>query len=89
MLLLTLEDPKARVGSGGATVNALLVVTEHLSAKAGYEVSFYSCTMYYTIILCSVIYFKELSVNGIVRIAWRKSGSNALRVFCLAFMWSH
>ena len=38
MLLLTLEDPKARVGSGGATVNALLVVAEHLSAKAGYEV---------------------------------------------------
>ena len=38
VLLLTLEDPKARVGSGGATVNALLVVTEHLSAKAGFEV---------------------------------------------------
>ncbi|CAH3182946.1 unnamed protein product, partial [Porites evermanni] len=37
VLVLTLEDPKARVGSGGATVNALLVVTEHLSAKAGYE----------------------------------------------------
>ena len=38
MLLLTLEDPKARVGSGGATVNGLLVVAEHLSAKAGFEV---------------------------------------------------
>ena len=38
VLLLTLEDPKARVGSGGATVNALLVVAEHLSAKAGFEV---------------------------------------------------
>jgi len=37
VLLLTLEDPKARVGSGGATVNALLVVAEHLSAKAGFE----------------------------------------------------
>nr|XP_058947524.1 L-fucose kinase-like [Pocillopora verrucosa] len=37
VLLLTLEDPKARIGSGGATINALLVVTEHLSAKAGYE----------------------------------------------------
>ena len=42
VLLLTLEDPKARVGSGGASVNALLVVTEHLSAKAGYEVK---CTV--------------------------------------------
>lgn len=37
VLLLALEDPKARIGSGGATVNALLVVTEHLSAKAGFE----------------------------------------------------
>ncbi|XP_048578770.1 L-fucose kinase [Nematostella vectensis] len=35
-LLLALEDPKARVGSGGATLNALLVVTEHLSAQAGF-----------------------------------------------------
>jgi len=40
VLLLTLEDPKARVGSGGASVNALLVVAEHLSAKAGYEVKY-------------------------------------------------
>ena len=43
MLLLTLEDPKARIGSGGATINALLVVTEHLSAKAGYEVQIFTC----------------------------------------------
>lgn len=60
VLLLTLEDPKARVGSGGATVNALLVVTEHLSAKAGYEVSFYSCTMYYTILENNNIVFSDL-----------------------------
>ena len=38
MLILTLEDPKGGVGSGGATLNALLVVTEHLSAKAGFRV---------------------------------------------------
>ncbi|XP_029464770.1 L-fucose kinase isoform X2 [Rhinatrema bivittatum] len=37
-LLLTVEDPKAHVGSGGATLNALLVAAEHLSAKAGYTV---------------------------------------------------
>lgn len=37
-LVLTVEDPEARIGSGGATLNALLVVTEHLSAKAGYTV---------------------------------------------------
>ncbi|XP_068724220.1 L-fucose kinase-like [Montipora capricornis] len=38
VLILTLEDPKGGVGSGGATLNALLVVTEHLSAKAGFRV---------------------------------------------------
>ncbi|XP_064640542.1 L-fucose kinase-like [Lineus longissimus] len=37
-VLLTVEDPKARVGSGGATINALLVVAEHLSAHAGFTV---------------------------------------------------
>ncbi|NP_001108290.1 fucose kinase L homeolog [Xenopus laevis] len=37
-LLLTVEDPQAHVGSGGATLNALLVAAEHLSAKAGYTV---------------------------------------------------
>ncbi|XP_044843401.1 L-fucose kinase isoform X2 [Mauremys mutica] len=34
-LLLTVEDPAAGVGSGGATLNALLVAAEHLSARAG------------------------------------------------------
>lgn len=38
-LILAIEDPKSRVGSGGATLNALLVVTEHLSAEAGFTVS--------------------------------------------------
>ncbi|XP_014671997.1 PREDICTED: L-fucose kinase-like [Priapulus caudatus] len=37
-LVLTVEDPKARVGSGGATLNALLVAAEYLSAKQGYTV---------------------------------------------------
>ncbi|XP_063801940.1 L-fucose kinase isoform X2 [Pseudophryne corroboree] len=37
-LILTVEDPQAHVGSGGATLNALLVATEHLSARAGYTV---------------------------------------------------
>ncbi|GCB64857.1 hypothetical protein scyTo_0011810 [Scyliorhinus torazame] len=38
VVLLTVEDPEIRVGSGGATLNALLVAAEHLSAKAGYTV---------------------------------------------------
>uniref|UniRef100_A0A8C3JWJ8 L-fucose kinase n=1 Tax=Calidris pygmaea TaxID=425635 RepID=A0A8C3JWJ8_9CHAR len=37
-LLLAVEDPWARLGSGGATLNALLVAAEHLSARAGYTV---------------------------------------------------
>ncbi|KAG8562400.1 hypothetical protein GDO81_015662, partial [Engystomops pustulosus] len=37
-ILLTVEDPQARVGSGGATLNALVVAAEHLSARAGYTV---------------------------------------------------
>ncbi|NWS47635.1 FUK kinase, partial [Probosciger aterrimus] len=34
-LLLAVEDPWACLGSGGATLNALLVAAEHLSARAG------------------------------------------------------
>ncbi|KAM3920648.1 L-fucose kinase [Leptodactylus fuscus] len=37
-LILTVEDPQAHVGSGGATLNALLVAAEHLSARNGYTV---------------------------------------------------
>lgn len=40
-LLLAVEDPEMRVGSGGATLNALLVAAEHLSARAGFTVSAY------------------------------------------------
>ena len=47
MLILTLEDPKGGVGSGGALLNALLVVTEHLSAKAGFGVGSYDCITRY------------------------------------------
>lgn len=38
-LVLAVEDPETRVGSGGATLNALLVAAEHLSARAGFTVS--------------------------------------------------
>ncbi|NXS61648.1 FUK kinase, partial [Brachypteracias leptosomus] len=34
-LLLAVEDPWEQLGSGGATLNALLVAAEHLSARAG------------------------------------------------------
>ncbi len=38
VLLLTVEDPKERVGSGGATLNALYVVAEHLGARLGHTI---------------------------------------------------
>ncbi|KAB0399791.1 hypothetical protein E2I00_000895 [Balaenoptera physalus] len=37
-MLLAVEDPEVHVGSGGATLNALLVAAEHLSARAGFTV---------------------------------------------------
>ncbi|XP_046842664.1 L-fucose kinase-like [Xenia sp. Carnegie-2017] len=37
-VLLAIDDPKPGIGSGSAMLNALLVVTEHLSARAGYTV---------------------------------------------------
>ena len=39
VILLTVDDPKSNVGSGGATVNALLTVVEHISARQGFSVS--------------------------------------------------
>jgi fucokinase len=39
VILLTVEDPKTNVGSGGATINALLTVCEHISARQGFTVS--------------------------------------------------
>ena len=37
-ITLSIDDPKEQLGSGGATINALLVVTEFLSAKKGFTV---------------------------------------------------
>ena len=37
-IILTVDDPQDKIGSGGATLNALLVATQFLSAKAGYSV---------------------------------------------------
>ena len=38
-ILLTVEDPQSQVGSGGATINALVAITEYISAHKGYTVS--------------------------------------------------
>ncbi|KAL5013089.1 hypothetical protein ScPMuIL_011640 [Solemya velum] len=38
VILLTVEDPCMSVGSGGATINALLTLTEYISARKGYTV---------------------------------------------------
>lgn len=39
VLLTTVQDCQEPLGSGGATLNALLVATEHLSLRAGHTVS--------------------------------------------------
>ncbi len=36
--IMIAEDPRVRIGSGGATLNALLVVTEFMSALNGHTV---------------------------------------------------
>ena len=38
LVIFCIADPQDGIGSGGATLNALLIVTEHLSAKSGYTV---------------------------------------------------
>ncbi|XP_052816143.1 L-fucose kinase-like [Mya arenaria] len=38
VFLLAVEDPKQDVGSGGATINALLTVAEYISAQRGFTV---------------------------------------------------
>lgn len=38
-LVLTVQDRQEPLGSGGATLNALLVAAEHLSSRAGHTVS--------------------------------------------------
>ncbi|OXB74073.1 UNVERIFIED_CONTAM: hypothetical protein H355_003136 [Colinus virginianus] len=51
VLVLALEDPWVGVGSGGATLNAVLVAAEHLSARAGCtgrEFSFDDCGRAFT-----------------------------------------
>eukprot|EP00043_Microstomoeca_roanoka_P014311 m.141571 g.141571 ORF g.141571 m.141571 type:complete len:1080 (+) comp15983_c0_seq1:70-3309(+) len=37
-VLVAADDPKFKIGSGGATINALLMVTEMLSAQSGFTV---------------------------------------------------
>lgn len=41
-----MEDPKSNVGSGGATVNALLTFTEYISAQQGHSVSQFNLCIY-------------------------------------------
>lgn len=44
-LLLVIDDPVKGIGSGGATLNALLVISENLASQAGYTVMDMLCYM--------------------------------------------
>lgn len=39
-VLLAVDDPKPNIGSGSATLNALLCVSEYLAAQEGHKVLF-------------------------------------------------
>lgn len=39
-LIICIEDPEKPIGSGGATLNALLILAENLSARKKYRVGF-------------------------------------------------
>lgn len=41
-IILCVEDPEKPIGSGGATLNALLIVAEALSARKKFRVVFFS-----------------------------------------------
>lgn len=56
-LLLTVQDRQEPLGSGGATLNALLVAAEHLSNRAGHTVS-------QTLIPSSARGFLEFSIQN-------------------------
>ena len=43
---LVVEDPKTNVGSGGATINALLSVVEYMSARRGFTVGYSSSLLF-------------------------------------------
>lgn len=42
-MLLAVDDPRHNIGSGSATLNALLCVTEYLAAQNNEKVSMHFC----------------------------------------------
>uniref|UniRef100_A0A2K6DXP6 L-fucose kinase n=1 Tax=Macaca nemestrina TaxID=9545 RepID=A0A2K6DXP6_MACNE len=71
-LLLAVEDPEKRVGSGGATLNALLVAAEHLSARAGF-----------TVVTSDVLHSAWILILHMVNELWGEALGQAPAVFCL------
>lgn len=76
VIVLTVEDPKSNVGSGGATVNALLTITEYISAQQGHSVR---------PSLLSYSYFLSFQCNsesGIQKLSMKLSQQN--KIHCCA-----
>ena len=59
-LVLGASDPGARVGSGGATLNGIMVVCEHMSSLAGYTVLVHTSNLIGTprVFLLMVLWFR-------------------------------
>lgn len=68
-LLLAVEDPQTRVGSGGATLNALLVAAEHLSARAGFTVSAPEPPALWPVLLLELSSFWDLQLFWVQHLA--------------------
>lgn len=72
MLVATVADRQQPLGSGGATLNALLVAAEHLSNRAGHTVSWFErCHLQ----LATIIY-------NITLLSGRFLNSPKLRILC-------
>lgn len=69
-LLLTVSDPQQRLGSGGATLNALLVATEHLSSRAGHTVSDSAIVLKGMCMTLTDCYIVELLILGGCGLNW-------------------
>ena len=62
-VLVLAEDPLVKIGSGGATINALLMVTEMLSSQHGYTVANADTIMDASILILHLVRMLQFSLR--------------------------